>query len=303
MMHFKKRFIRGVIYYGLRIVVYIASGIPMKTGLRISEFLGKLVYYIFKREKKKTIRNLKAAFPEKNETEIRSIAIGCFENLGKGLFELINLPKLNKDNLNKIVKIEGEDYVKEALLKGKGFIFVTGHIGNWELMGAVFGIKGYKVNVIAAPLYDNRINELLIRQRAVHNVRVILRGSHNIKREIIKALHNNESLSMLIDQDTKVPGVFVDFFGRQAYTPLGAASIALRTGSPVLMGFITRQSDNTHKITIGPTLNLINTGDRESDIRENTLLFTKIIEKQIRKTPEQWVWMHNRWKKQPEKHI
>ncbi len=300
-MRLKKRFIRGIIYYGLRILVIIASKLPMNIGVRVGGFLGRLVYYILHKERRKTINNLKRAFPEKGNTELKKIAKGCFASLGKGLFELINLPKINKNNLDKIVKVEGEAHVKEALSKGRGFIFITGHVGNWEIMGAVFGIKGYKVNVIAAPLYDNRINELLIRQRAVHNVRVILRGSQNIKREIIKALHNNESLSMLIDQDTKVPGIFVDFFGRQAYTPLGAASIALRTGSPVLMGFITRQSDNTHKITIGPTLNLINTGDRESDIRENTLLFTKIIEEQIRKTPEQWVWMHNRWKKQPEK--
>ncbi|MBI5180808.1 MAG: lysophospholipid acyltransferase family protein [Nitrospirae bacterium] len=301
-MRLRKKLVRGAIYHGLRILIFIAYLIPMNTSVKIGGFLGRLVYYILHKERRKTINNLKRAFPEKDNAELKKIAKGCFASLGNGLFELINLPKINKNNLDKIVKVEGEAYVKEALSRRRGFIFITGHVGNWELMGAVFGIKGYKVNVIAAPLYDNRINELLIRQRSIHNIRVILRGSQDIKRKIIKALHNNESLSMLIDQDTKVPGVFVDFFGRQAYTPLGAASIALRTGSPVLMGFITRQSDNTHKITIGPALKLINTGDRESDIRENTLLFTKIIEEQIRKTPEQWVWMHNRWKKQPEKH-
>jgi KDO2-lipid IV(A) lauroyltransferase len=302
-MRLKKRFIRGIIYNGLKVLVIIASQIPMNIGVRVGGFLGKLVYYILNKERKKTIRNLRCAFPEKNEIEIKFIAKGCFENLGKGLFELINLPKLTEDNIKRIAKIEGEEHVKKALSKGKGFIFVTGHIGNWELMGAVFGIKGYKVNVIAAPLYDNRINELLIKQRARHSVKVILRGSQDIKREIIKALHNNESLSMLIDQDTKVPGVFVDFFGRPAYTPSGAASISMRTDAPVLMGFITRLPDNTHRIHIKPPLQLINTGHRDSDIKENTALFTKIIEEQIRKTPEQWVWMHNRWKKQPEKHI
>ena len=301
-MSLKKRFIRGIIYYGLRILVLIASQIPMSIAVRVGGFLGKLVYYILHKERKKTIRNLTRAFPEKSEIEIKCIAKGCFVNLGKGLFELINLPKINKDNLDKIIKVKGEEHVKEALSKGKGLIFITGHVGNWELLGAVFGIKGYKVNVIAAPLYDNRINELLIKQRAKHKVKVILRGSQDIKREIIKALRNNESLCMLIDQDTKVPGVFVDFFGRPAYTPSGAASIALRTESPVLMGFITRLSDNIHRIDIKPPLQLIDTGDKDSDIKENTALFTKIIEEQIRKTPEQWVWMHNRWKKQPEKH-
>ncbi len=301
-MRLKKRFIRGIIYYGLRILVLIASQIPMSIGVRVGGFLGKLVYYILHKERKKTIRNLTRAFPKKNEIEIKRIAKGCFVNLGKGLFELINLPKLTENNIKKIVTIEGEEHVKKALSKGRGFIFITGHIGNWELMGAVFGIKGYKVNVIAAPLYDNRINELLIKQRAKHKVKVILRGSQDIKREIIKALRNNESLCILIDQDTKVPGVFVDFFGRPAYTPSGAASISMRTESPVLMGFITRLSDNTHRINIKPPLQLIDTGGRDSDIKENTALFTKIIEEQIRKTPEQWVWMHNRWKKQPEKH-
>ena len=106
---------------------------------------------------------------------------------------------------------------------------------------------------------------------------------------------------MLIDQDTKVPGVFVDFFGRKAYTPSGAASIAMRTGAPVLMGFIKRLTDNTHKIQIKEPLRLINSGNKDADIEANTALFTKMIESEIKKDPDQWVWMHNRWKRSPER--
>lgn len=300
-MRLKKRLIRGITYYGLSVIIYIVYQIPSNISVRIGGILGKAAYYILYKEKRKTLKNLSLSFPEANEKEIRKIGRACFSNLGKGLFELINLPKLNKDNIDRIVNIEGEEYINHVLKKGKGYIFVTGHIGNWELMGAAFGMKGYKVNVIAAPLYDSRINELLIKQRAFHNVRVIQRGAEDVKREIIKALHNNESLTMLIDQDTKVPGVFVDFFGRKAYTPSGAASIAMRTGAPVLMGFIKRLPDNTHKIQIKEPLKLINSGNKDADIEANTALFTKMIESEIKKDPDQWVWMHNRWKKSPEK--
>lgn len=300
-MRLKKRLVRGIIYYGLKTVVFIAYLIPLNIGVRIGGILGRAVYYILHKERQKTFRNLKIAFPDKDEDEIRRIACACFSSLGKGLVELINLPKFNKDNIDRIVRIEGEEHINKALEKKKGYIFVTGHIGNWELMGAFFGMKGYKVNVIAAPIYDSRINELLIKQRAIHNVRVIQRGAENIKREILKALHNNESLTMLIDQDTKVPGVFVDFFRRKAYTPSGAASIAMRTGAPVLMGFIKRLPDNTHKIQIKEPLRLINSGNKDADIEANTALFTKMIESEIKKDPDQWVWMHNRWKRSPEK--
>lgn len=300
-MRLKKRLVRGIIYYGLRVVVFIVYPIPLNIAVWVGGALGKAVYYILHKERQKTLRNLQIAFPDKDEDEIRRIACACFSNLGKGLVELINLPKFNKENLNRIVKIEGEKYINHVLKMGKGYIFVTGHVGNWELMGAAFGMKGYKVNVIAAPLYDSRINELLIKQRFLHNVRVIQRGAEDVKREIIKALRNNESLTMLIDQDTKVPGVFVDFFGRKAYTPSGAASIAMRTGAPVLMGFIKRLPDNTHIIQIKEPLKLISSGNKDADIEANTALFTKMIESEIRKNPDQWVWMHNRWKKSPEK--
>jgi KDO2-lipid IV(A) lauroyltransferase len=157
----------------------------------------------------------------------------------------------------------------------------------------------YPLSVVAAPIEPEQVNDMIVSLRAGMGVRTILRGRPGASRELIRIFKENRILGILIDQDTDVESAFVDFMGRKAWTPTGAASMALKFGAPVIYGFIHRDKQNKHTITIEGPLQLVRTGDDASDLVTNTAMFTKKIEDSIRKDPEQWVWMHRRWRRQP----
>jgi KDO2-lipid IV(A) lauroyltransferase len=178
-------------------------------------------------------------------------------------------------------------------------VFVTAHAGNWELLGALVAGRGFPVTVAATPVYDDRLEQILVAARAAHGVETISRGSATAARQLLSALRRNALLGLLIDQDTDVDGAFVPFFGRPAYTPTGAAALALRTGAAVVCGFLVREGALRHRMVVEGPVNLVRTGDHERDVVENTALLTGLIERHIRAYPEQWVWFHRRWKRQP----
>ncbi len=218
----------------------------------------------------------------------------CFRNLGKGLMEFLQFPKLKSDNFGNFISIEGRQNIDEVLRKGKGGIILTAHFGNWELVGASFSLMGYCSNAIVRPAKLQKLDEFVNHYRQKTGLKCIGRGT-SIK-SAIQCLRRNELLGILADVDTKVDGVFVDFFGHPAYTPKGPVSIALKTGAGLLPTFMVRQKDNSHKLIIEKELKLVITGNTEEDIRLNTQAFTKVIESYIRKYPEQWIWFHDRWK-------
>ncbi|HEY5599227.1 MAG TPA: lysophospholipid acyltransferase family protein, partial [Candidatus Manganitrophaceae bacterium] len=191
---------------------------------------------------------------------------------------------------------EGSEYLEAAAAEGKGMILITGHIGNWELMAAALSVRGYPLHVIAAPLYDPRIDEWIVRFRERFKIETISRGSPASSKKILGVLRKKEALGLLIDQDTRVDGVFVDFFNKKAYTPAGAAQLALRSEAATMMCFITRLPDDRHRITIEKPFLLTRTSDHEEDVKVNTARFTARIEEHIKHYPDQWVWMHRRWK-------
>ncbi len=155
------------------------------------------------------------------------------------------------------------------------------------------------LSVIAAPIEPEQVNDMIVGLRARMGVRTILRGRPGASRELIRIFKENRVLGILIDQDTDVESAFVDFMGRPAWTPTGADSMAIKFGAPVIFGTIERGSDNRHTITIEGPLELVRTGNDEKDIVSNTAMFTKKIEDRIAQNPEQWVWMHRRWRRQP----
>ncbi len=250
------------------------------------------------RERTRAIEHLSVAFgAEKSPDEISKLCRRCFENLGKGLMEVLQFPRLTSENLSKLVAFEGRQNLDNAFKKGKGVIILTAHFGNWELLAASLTLSGYKVNFIVRPVRSPRLEMMLNRNRESMGIGCIPRGT-SIK-NALKCLKRNEILGILSDIDTKVDGVFVDFFGRPAFTPRGPVSIALRTGAVLVPAFIIRQKDDTHKVVIEKALELKTTDDQESDILRNTARFTKVIESYIRKYPEQWIWIHQRWKTKP----
>ncbi len=300
-MTWSKRFVRNFLLVLLKGLGFLIRLLPWRLGVHFGGLLGLIAFYLLKRERRRSYEGLKVAFGnEKSEQALQRIARKNFSNLGKGLIEILNLHSLKKEQLETLVSLEGEEYLKAATESGQGGILITGHIGNWELMAAALSMRGYRLHVIAAPLYDPRIDELIIRLRADFNVETISRGSPSSSRKILSVLKKKEILGLLIDQDTRVDGVFVNFFNKKAHTPAGAAQLALRSGAATMMCFVTRLPGDRHRITIEKPMHLYKNGNKEQDIEKNTAMFTARIEEHVKQYPEQWVWMHRRWRTKPE---
>jgi Kdo2-lipid IVA lauroyltransferase/acyltransferase len=261
----------------------------------IGAFFGLLSFCFSPGLKKVALKNLSKAFPEYSQEKINQIARQCFINQGRNLFELFKFGSLDESQISSLISFPDRKNLDEALKRGKGVLYVTAHFGNWELMGAGLSLMGYPINVIARRIYLEHLNNLLVKLRNKVGMKVILRSDESSARDILKALKNNEVIGVLIDQDTDVKGVFVDFFGRKAFTTSGLAAIALRSSASVVSGFLIRQ-EKGHVLKVSPPLELTVTGDKTVDIQNNTQRFTKIVEDIVRQYPEQWVWMHKRWK-------
>jgi len=196
--------------------------------------------------------------------------------------------------------VDGEEHLRAVVEAGRGGILVTGHVGNWELMGAALARRGWRFHVLARALRNALMDRWLLRFRMGCGLETIQRGHPGAGWRIRLALREGDLIACLIDQDTKVDGTFVDFFNRKAHTPTGAVRLALRSGVPLLTAFITRLPDGRHRIVIDPPMVMTRTANLVDDIVVNTARLTAVIEAQIRRAPEQWVWMHRRWKTRPE---
>ncbi|OGS19940.1 MAG: hypothetical protein A3J83_01510 [Elusimicrobia bacterium RIFOXYA2_FULL_40_6] len=296
-MAYRRHYIRRRIYYFV-ILLFLKSVriFSFRSSQKIGGFFGWLGFHLIKRYSVIAQQNLKSCFPEKSDKEIRSLAKRVFINQGKNFFEFINLSKLNKDNISSVVKFTGAEDFKAAYSRNKGVLMIAAHFSNWELLGVAIAQNGFPLSVIARKLYIEELDELLIQSRESMGMKIIRRGLNDSPMGILRALKKNHCLAMLIDQNIKsVASVYVDFFGRKALTPSGLASLALKTGAPVVSGMIVREKDDTFRVEMSKQVKLINTGDEEQDLIKNTQVFTGIIESYIRRYPDQWVWFHKRW--------
>ncbi len=204
--------------------------------------------------------------------------------------------KYGAEYLRNHISIEGKEIIDKALSKGNGFIGLTAHFGNWELLAAYLTlVEGIKVTVIARELSNPDLDNFTDKVRDSFKVKVLKRGKY--LKEIIRAIKNNEAIGILGDQDTKGKGIFVDFLGYPAYTQVGVALLKLKTKTEILPIFIKRIDFDKHKIIVNEPLKFNITGDKEKDVYHITEQCNRIIEKQIYSSPEQWMWMHNRWKR------
>jgi len=294
----KKKPHHVVIFLLFRILSFCIFILPLSLGLKIGQCLGKLIFYFLKKERKKAISNLDIAFGDsKSQEEKEDIARQVFENLGKNLVEVISLSKFNSRNIDRYIACKGLENIEQFLKQGKGGIALSAHFGNWELLAHYFGIKGYSVNVIARRVRMDRLEGVLRKIRKRNNVNVIYRDTSS--RSLFSLIKKNQFIAMMPDQDMDgVSGVFVDFFGKKAYTPNGVAVLNYLTGIPVIPCFIVRKKYG-HEIRVEKPLELTKTQDKDRDIVENTQRYTKAIEDYVREFPSQWVWFHNRWKTRP----
>ncbi|HMJ71480.1 MAG TPA: lysophospholipid acyltransferase family protein [Cyclobacteriaceae bacterium] len=297
---FGKRIKYGALYWLVRSLIFIANVFPRRWWLKFCGFLGKIAYNVVRDARDKTIVNLGFAYSgEKSSREVLKMSKEVFKMLGRNGGEILRAIKIrNLDDLNRILVTHGIENYEVARDKGKGVIFLTCHLGAFDLQITNMALRGLKPNIIGTPLKDERLNELLFNYRNAYGAVAIERGKETLR--LIKALKTGGSVAILIDQDTKVKSRFVNFFGTPAATPVGAAILAIKTGAAIIPTYVyLDETDWKQHMHILPEMPTVITGDDEKDMVENTRIYTRFIEDTIRKYPTQWVWMHERWKTRP----
>jgi KDO2-lipid IV(A) lauroyltransferase len=243
--------------------------------------------------------NLRLAFPDWSEAQRKDVTRKMVRNLGWMAAEFARFPRLTRENIEKVVILEGHENFLEGQRRGKGVLYLTGHIGAWELSSFAHALYGYPLHYMARPLDNERLDALVNKYRCASGNEPIFKNES--ARVMLKILKDSGTVGILADQNTMPEeGVFVDFFGKFACTTTGLARVALHTGAAVVPGYAYwDESIQKYHLRFEPPVELIRTGDTERDVFENTKRFTKVIEEIIRKHPDQWVWVHQRWKNRP----
>ncbi len=281
-------------------LIKLFGAMPRSIAYRAAGMLGWLGFHLASRQRRTGLQNLRMALPELSAADQQKTLRGCFQNLGRLLVEFTHFPDLNKSNISQFVAHDGLENYLEGLSRGRGVIFMTAHFGAWELSSFAHAVYGYPLKFIVRPIDNRRVEKLISRYRTLSgNVPVQRRSA---ARDILKALRENEAVGILFDQNTtRSEGVFANFFGISAATTPAIALFALRTGAAVVPGFLIWDAAlKKHRLRLDPPVELINTGNLERDVLENTKQFNAILEGYIRKHPDQWLWIHRRWKTRPE---
>jgi KDO2-lipid IV(A) lauroyltransferase len=261
--------------------------------------LAWLVYLLHVRLRQVGMRNLSLAFPEKTETERARILRGEFASLGRQLAEVCHFPKYTRENVEQVVVYDGLENYEQAHARGKGVLFLTAHFGGWELSAFTHSLHGHWMHVVSRAM-DNVYLDRLIRQyRTMLGNQTV--DKDDFVRGLLAAMKAGEVVGILMDTNMTPPqGIFVDFFGIPACTASGLARIALRTDAAVVPTFTIWDAElGKYRLRFDPAVELVRTGELEADIKANTQRFTSIIEEYVRKYPEQWLWVHRRWKTRP----
>ena len=257
-------------------------------------------YVLHVRLRQVGMRNLRLALPEKSRRQHVRILRGVFTSLGRQFAELCLFPKYTKDNVGQVVVYDGFENFERALARGKGVLFLTAHLGAWELSAFAHSLHGHPLKIVMRPLDNVYLDRLSRHYRTMHGNSTV--DKDDFVRGLLSAMKAGETVGILMDTNMTPPqGVFVDFFGIPACTASGLARIALRTDAAVVPGFtVWDPALRKYRLRFEPAVNLIRTGNDDADAVANTASFTKIIEDYVRHYPDQWLWVHRRWKTRPE---
>ena len=285
-------------YAALRAVVTALDAVSWDRAAAMGERLGALGYRPLRIRRDLVQRHVAAAFPGLEQREVRRIARASYEHLGRTTVETALLPSLGRDGLLRLVEeVDGWDEVEEARARGRGIIFVTGHLGNWELGGAYIAARGVPLDAIVRrqgnPLFDRYLNATRTKLGIV-----VVHDSEAVRRTP-RALREGRGVGFLADQGVLgLASTFVPFFGRPAKTPRGAAVFALRMSAPVIFVSALRQPGGRFRMAFDP-IAVQPTGERERDIDSIVAAYTRVLEMYVRRAPEQYLWQHRRWRRQP----
>lgn len=293
----QQRLKNGGIYALVRFSLPLVARLPFALVYAFTWVLGALAPLLASSERRRAEAHLATAFPELTRPECRRVARRMFRHLARSAAEVAQIERFLDGPHAVRLAAEHRKLLDDVFAEGKGVVAVTGHIGNWELLAQVVAHSGYPITAIAKPLYDPRLTRLVHTARTRYGMQVVWRGDSGASRDMLAVFKSQGMLALLIDQDTKVQGAFVPFFGRPAFTPTAAAALALRFGTPVVVVWHHRVGGE-HRLHL-ERLSFTPSGDKDADVVRFTAAMTARLEAAIREHPEQWVWMHRRWRRTP----
>lgn len=287
-------------YVPVWLIVKAIGALPRPLARATGIVIAWTVYLLHVRLRYVGMRNLALAFPEKSRRDRARILRGVFTSLGRQLAEVCLFPKYTRENVDKVVVYDGFENFERALARGKGVLFLTGHVGGWEVSSFAHSLHGHPLHIVMRSLDNVYLDRLMRHYRTMHGNSTV--DKDDFVRGLLAAMKKGETVGILMDTNMTPPqGVFVDFFGIPACTASGMARIALRTDAAVVPGFTLWDPVlRKYRLRFDPAVQLIRTGDDDADAVANTALFTKVIEDYVRRYPDQWLWVHRRWKTRPE---
>ena len=292
----RRRALRGrVVYAILKTLGAVVRRLPLSFARACGVALGELAYRVARKDRKRAIENITIAFPDWTAAKRRKTIRATFHHLGKAVFEILWMPNINASNFRDYIEYEGFDRTLEQMRAGRSVIVFTAHCGNWECLAYGVGMasEGLPVSVLQRERNEADINRYISDLRASAGVHTIDRGSAGAAREMIQSTRRGGILAFLIDQNIRTESAKVPFFGKPALTPIGPAKLAIRAKTMVVAGFVERQPNGKHLIRFQEPF------EATGDAIDLTAKLTQVIEEQIRRVPEQWVWFHDRYRERP----
>jgi len=272
----------------------VARRLPRRAGLALFATLGGIAGRCLQKDRRRAVANLGIAFPELPEPFRRALADAMFRTLGRNAYEFLRLDGSSTARVQSLVeRVDGMENFLDAYRRGRGVIVITGHIGCWELLPAYFVTLGYAVTVVGRRMKVARLNERLVSVRRSLGITTLDRDDS--PRPVFDVLGRGEILGVLIDQHTRVAGMWVPFFGRPAHTPTAVAKMALATGASIVPMGIFMGADGRHVVRVLPAMSAERGRNRDEDVRSLTESCSLAVEQLIRSDPKQWVWFHHRW--------
>jgi Kdo2-lipid IVA lauroyltransferase/acyltransferase len=288
--------IRALEFGAVRLVAAIVSLLPMSVVRRIGAGLGRVAYVLDATHRRTALENLAAAFPSRSERERRALARAMFAHFGSLLLELLKFANYTPAQMRHAVVVEGQERARQAYAQNRGVLFFTGHFGYWEIQAIVEPLHSPPISVLARPLDNARLNDMLERIRTRTGNSVIYR--QGAVRKVLRELAANHGVALLIDQHLHTPdAVYVDFFRRPAATTSALAALALRTGAPVIPVFALPLPRGRYRLVYEHPVDPPR-AETPDAVRDFTQRCTDVLEMYVRRHPELWLWMHRRWRDQ-----
>jgi Kdo2-lipid IVA lauroyltransferase/acyltransferase len=291
----KERIEYGAVWLALKLL----GSLPRPVARAMASGTTRLLLLLMPRLRRTAKFNLRLAFPERTDAQRRAILRKMARNLGWMAVEFARFPEMKPQNIERVVLLDGQENFLAGRSRGKGVLFLTGHIGAWELSSFAHALYGFPLHYMVRPLDNPRVDALIHRYRCHSGNQPVMKNES--ARVTLRILREARTIGILADQNTvREEGVFVDFFGTPACTTTGIARLALQTGAAVVPGYaIWDEGKRQYRLRFEPPIELVRSGETERDVRENTQRFAKALEEIIRRYPEQWVWVHARWKTRP----